>query len=393
VSHKANGSHHHHRHHPRAESAGLNRRGFALACSASAIWASLVANAAAQTPVPPPDFGGGDLARRMREAAGAFLDSLDETSRKAVAFPIASNDRATWSNLPVGLTARVGVSVGALNDASRRRVHALLRASTSSQGYLKMAEIMRHDELLRAFELDYLQHNPPRPRAGRAAVESMGSGNYWIALFGDPRADTDWAWLLTGHHLGASFTCVGAQVVAAPLFLGSSPVEELSGLNAGLSALGHEALRGFELARSLSPLQAKAAVLSSDPVFSDVLSGIGRRNSLARFEGIPASELDAPQQRLLRALVGEYVGNADGEATDRHLEAIEKAGWDKLHFSWRGRVDALDSPFYYRVHGPRLIIEFAVQEPNHFHTIMRDPVNDYGVDWLGLHYEEHTGRD
>ena len=40
--------------------------------------------------------------------------------------------------------------------------------------------------------------------------------------------------------------------------------------------------------------------------------------------------------------------------------------------------------------GPRLIIEFAVQEPNHIHTIMRDPQNDYGMDWLGLHYEEHA---
>jgi len=48
------------------------------------------------------------------------------------------------------------------------------------------------------------------------------------------------------------------------------------------------------------------------------------------------------------------------------------------------------SPFYYRIHGPRLIIEFAVQEPNHVHTIMRDPQNDYGTDWLGRHYEEHA---
>jgi len=42
------------------------------------------------------------------------------------------------------------------------------------------------------------------------------------------------------------------------------------------------------------------------------------------------------------------------------------------------------------IHGPRLIVEFAVQEPNHVHTIMRDPQNDYGMDWLGLHYEEHA---
>src|SRR5262249_17901481 len=55
-----------------------------------------------------------------------------------------------------------------------------------------------------------------------------------------------------------------------------------------------------------------------------------------------------------------------------------------------GPTNDFRSPFYYRIHGPRLIIEFAVQEPNHIHTIMRDPQNDYGMDWLGLHYEEHA---
>src|SRR5262249_17901478 len=81
--------------------------------------------------------------------------------------------------------------------------------------------------------------------------------------------------------------------------------------------------------------QAKVAVLSAEPLFSDVLTGVGRRNSLSRFEGLPASELDAPQKRLLFALVEEYVRNADVDAAERHLDAIQRAGLDQLHFSWR----------------------------------------------------------
>jgi hypothetical protein len=111
---------------------------------------------------------------------------------------------------------------------------------------------------------------------------------------------------------------------------------------------------------------------------------------MSRFEGLPASELDAPQKKLLFALVEEYVRNADVDAAERHLDAIQRAGLDQLHFSWRGPTSDFRSPFYYRIHGPRVIIEFAVQEPNHIHTIMRDPQNDYGMDWLGLHYEEHA---
>jgi hypothetical protein len=253
-----------------------------------------------------------------------------------------------------------------------------------------MAAIMRHDDLLRAQELEYLQHNPPRPRAGRNAVESMGSTNYWIAIFGEPERDRPWAWLLTGHHLGACFTCVDGRVVVAPLFLGAQPVEDLTGPYAGFTVLSHEALRGLDLVSSLHPDQARVAVLSNEPLFSDVLTGVGRRNSLARFEGLPASDLEPPQKLLLLALVDEYVRNADVHAAQRHLETIQQVGVDQLHFSWRGPTNDVRGAFYYRVHGPRLIIEFAVQEPNHVHTIMRDPHNDYGMDWLGLHYEEHA---
>jgi hypothetical protein len=218
----------------------------------------------------------------------------------------------------------------------------------------------------------------------------MGSANYWIAMFGEPALGKSWAWLLTGHHLGATFTCAGNRVSAAPLFLGGQPQEDLTGPYAGFTVLSHEGLRGIDLVRSLHPEQAKVAVVSTEPLFSDVLTVVGRRNSLSRFEGLPAGDLDATQKKLLRALVDEYVRNADSDAAARHLEAIEQAGFERLHFSWRGPTSDARSPFYYRVHGPRLIIEFAVQEPNHIHTIMRDPQNDYGVDWLGLHYEEHA---
>jgi len=249
---------------------------------------------------------------------------------------------------------------------------------------------MRHDDILRTQELEYLQHNPPRPRAGRNAIESMGSANYSIAFFGEPLRGKSWAWLLTGHHLGATFTCARDRATAAPLFLGAQPLEDLTGPYAGFAVLSHEGLRGLDLVGSLHPEQAKVAVLSTEPLFSDVLTGVGRRNSLSRFEGLPAGDLDAPQKKLLLALVEEYVRNADVDAAERHLAAIQQAGLDQLHFSWRGPTNDVRSPFYYRVHGPRLIVEFAVQEPNHVHTIMRDPQNDYGMDWLGLHYEEHA---
>src|SRR6516162_2517914 len=327
----------------------MNRRHFGLSIAAAVLLAQQLREAIAQNAGQPPS-GDTDAAWRMRDAAAAFLASLDEAARKAVSFPLEAEQRTSWSNLPVALVPRVGVNIGGLGVDSRRRLHDLLRASTSSQGYHKIAAIMRHDDVLRAAELEYLQHNPPRPRAGRNAIESMGSANYWIAIFGEPA-------------LG-------------------QPLEDLTEPYAGFVVLSHEGLRGLDLVGSLHPQQTKVAVLSAEPLFSDVLTGVGRRNSLSRFEGLPASELDAPQKKLLFALVEEYVRNADVDAAERHLDAIQRAGLDQLHFSWRGPTSDFRSPFYYRIHGPRVIIEFAVQEPNHIHTIMRDPQNDYGMDWL-----------
>jgi len=372
------------------ERGAMNRRHFGLSIAGAALLAQQLRQAVAQGAGGSPSGADTDAAWRMRDAASAFLESLDEAARKAVSFPLEADQRTSWSNLPVAIVPRVGINIGALGVQSRRRLHDLLRASTSSQGYHKIAAIMRHDDLLRAEELEYLQHNPPRPRAGRNAIESMGSANYWVAMFGEPVRGRPWAWLLTGHHLGATFTCASGRVTAAPLFLGAQPLEDLTGPYAGFAVLSHEGLRGLDLVGSLHPEQAKVAVLSTEPFFSDVLTGVGRRNSLSRFEGLPAGDLDAPQKRLLVALVEEYVRNADFDAAERHLEAIQRAGLDQLHFSWRGPTNDFRSPFYYRIHGPRLIIEFAVQEPNHVHTIMRDPQNDYGMDWLGLHYEEHA---
>src|SRR5262249_42724682 len=94
-----------------------------------------------------------------------------------------------------------------------------------------------------------------------------------------------------------------------------------------------------------------------------------------------------PQKRLLRALVDEFVRNADFDSAEAQLATIDAAGWDNLYFSWRGPIGEGEF-FYYRVHGPRVIIELAWEARNHVHTIVRDPANDYGEDWLGKHYEE-----
>ena len=323
-------------------------------------------------------------ATQMSGAASAFVATLSEDQVRATVFALDAETRATWSNLPIASVRPDGLLVGALNDDQRRALHDLLRASMSSQGYGKFSNIMRLDDLLFEIESAALDEKPNQRR--RNFIETRSSGNYAVAIYGEPGRD-NWGWKMAGHHAAVNFTVAGGQVGFTPTFLGSSPSRLEEGRYAGYSALPHEGSRGAEFMASLNPSQQKAALLDVE-VPRDIFEGPGRRASLSEYEGLKTDELSVGQMQLLRVLIDEYIRNVDFDAADAQLALINETGWDELWFSWRGPVDINDE-FYYRVHGPRLLIEYNRQNPNHDHMIVRDPINDYGEDWLEQHYTEH----
>jgi hypothetical protein len=281
-----------------------------------------------------------------------------------------------------------GVLIKDMTAEQRRAAHALMRATMSSQGYTKFAGIMLLEDQLHRMESQALQANEERrndPMA-KAFLATRDYGNYAIAVFGKP-GDAHWGWKIAGHHAAANFTVSNGRVAFTPTFLGSSPMEIQEGRYAGLMALPHEGQRGIELMHSLTAEQRAKATIAAEAA-GDVFAGPGRRDSLESYEGLSATDLGKEQRHLLRRLVAEYLHNADHDAAAAQMAAIDAAGWDKLWFSWRGPVDPAGM-FYYRVHGPRVLIEYNRQNANHDHMIVRDPTNDYGEDWLGRHYEEH----
>jgi hypothetical protein len=141
----------------------------------------------------------------------------------------------------------------------------------------------------------------------------------------------------------------------------------------------------------LSSDQQSVAIIGTD-VPGDVVAGPGRQASLSTFQGLPASQMTDMQQRLLWLLVEKYVHNADFDAAEAQLALVQQ-GWGDTHFAWQGPPPDPNAHYYFRVHGPRLLIEYDVQEPltsqgGHVHAITRDPTNDYGMDWL-----VHVGRN
>jgi hypothetical protein len=334
-------------------------------------------------------------ASQATEAGAAFVASLRAEQRDAVVHAIDAEERSGWSNIPMFTHPRPGLRIRDLTIDQRLALHELLGGSLSSVGFEKISHILRLDSIHGARELANLERNGPSPDDRPFVVietETFGSGSYAVSIFGNPGRDAGWGWLIQGHHMGISFTVSGANATFTPMFLGASPLVLDEGIHAGWSGLSHEVARGNEIIASLTPSQ-REIVLEPGNVPGDALYSVGRRDEIPEMSGLRSGDMTPQQQRLLRALVEEYVRNADFDVADAQLAAIGEAGWDNLWLSWRGPTDDLEAPHYYRVHGERILIELAYR-PNHIHTIVRDPQNDYGEDWLGLSYtEEYTAAD
>jgi uncharacterized protein DUF3500 len=323
-------------------------------------------------------------ARQMTDAARALLAVLDERAIAATLLKLDADERSHWSNVPYAAHHRPGLRLGDLNREQMLRVHDLLRASLSSQGYQKAAGVMRLDDINRAQQVARLA--PDATAFQKEQAESFGSANYFVLIFGDPRRDARWGWLLQGHHLAVSFTVADGKTAFLPMFVGATPLSVAEDVETGWSALAQEVTRGVELVTALTESQRKIAISPAE-VPGDVLNGVGNKDRFTPAEGLRAAEMTPEQRRLLRALVEEYVRNADFDAADDQLAAIDAAGWDKVAFTWRGPVGDLNEPFYYRVQGPRISIELR-NTLDHVHTVTRDPANDYGEAWLGVTYRE-----
>jgi hypothetical protein len=129
----------------------------------------------------------------------------------------------------------------------------------------------------------------------------------------------------------------------------------------------------------------------------DVFGTAFRDNIELNYEGIRYGELSTEQQGLLLHLIEIYVGRVRPGHAEIRLEEVKQHLAD-TYFAWIGGCDD-ESPFYYRIHSPVILVEFDHQpgialdndEPsrNHIHTLVRTPNgNDYGKDLLRQHYEQ-----
>jgi hypothetical protein len=371
------------------------------------------------------------VAGRMAAAAADWLGSLDPAQRGVATGSPPSPDgeadaeRRRWFYTP---TDHGGLTLAAQRPAQQRLAHRLVASGLSAAGYVTVATIVGLDNVLDQVEGWSVNWGRERGR---------DPGMYYLRVFGEPGGPAPWGWRFGGHHVSLNNLIIAGVVRAVtPCFLGADPaVSPLLG-GAPLRPLAGAEDLARDLVRSLDPGQGARAILL-DRAPSDIMGGnrsrltdgdrmmylreLWRRPftepelaaAIARMDadgegasgydagdyqrlaltsapkGLPARDLDGGQRDLLRALLGAYLGRVpDGLAP-----GYDDAALDGLCFAWAGPAGA-GRPVYYRVQGPRLLIEYdnTQRHANHAHSVWRDPAADFGYDALGAHLAEHHLR-
>ena len=382
------------------------------------------------------DAAGRDTAARevaggMAVAAAAWLDALDPAQRAVATGGAPSPDggsdaeRRRWFYTP---TDHGGLTLGAQRPAQQRLAFRLVASGLSVAGYNTVATIIGLDNVLDHVEGWTVDWGRERGR---------DPGLYYLRVFGEPGGAAPWGWRFGGHHVSLNNLVVDGVVRSTtPCFFGADPaVSPLLG-PAPLRPLGGAEDLARDLVRSLDPGQAGRAILLdrapsdivggnrallsdgdqvihlrdiwrgqfTDPALAERVTQMGDGAELASGydardhqrvaltavpKGMPAAELGAGQRELLRALLAAYLGRVpDGLAPQ--ADYADDAALDAVHLAWAGPTGP-GQPHYYRLQGPRLLIEYdnTQRQANHAHSVWRDPATDFGYDALGAHLTAH----
>lgn len=370
-----------------------------------------------------------DVAAQMAEAAIEWLGSLDDDQRRVAqgATPGSGDDdaeRRRWFYTP---TDHGGLTLHQQRPAQQRGAMRLVATGLSPAGFVTVATTMGLENVLDHAEGFVTIFDRERGR---------DPGLYYLRVFGTP-GDGTWAWRFGGHHVSLNNLVVDGEVVSTtPCFMGADPaVSPLLG-GALNRPLGRVEDLARELVRSLSPDLATRALLHpvapSDLVTANrtsvsegdrviPLAGIWRdprfpddveQDKLQRLSdviddataytdadhrtvayssvprGVAGRDLDSGQREILRTLLSTYLDRVPEGISP--MGAYDEAALDGVHLAWAGPTEP-GLPHYYRVQGPRLLLEWdnTQRGANHAHSVWRDPEADFGLDVLGRHWAEH----
>jgi len=311
----------------------------------------------------------------INDVAKDFLSSLNDQQREKIIYPFTHEERYNWHFVPK--SDRKGISLSELSDVQKKKAFSLLKSCLSDTGYSKTIDIISLENVLQVLE-------------NRKDDSYRNTGKYYITLFGKPVEKDIWGWRFEGHHISFSFSTENSTLKSGtPGFLGANPATVPSGPQKGKQVLREETQLGFALLQSFTSNQLQK-VISTAAAPNDIITAVSRRASINSDEGIGYSALTKEQQALFVKLIRVYIHRYTKLFADNMFNELKQAGLDNLRFLWAGSRQEDGKPYYYRIQGPSIIIEYdnSQNNANHVHTVVRDLKHDFGGDQLLEHYKK-----
>ncbi len=302
----------------------------------------------------------------MRQAAENLLSAVPADQRAELRLGFDDPERRAWRYTP---GPRPGVSLADMGRGSAKSVPHLLATTLSRAAHTRVAAIAGLEDVLDESE------------GGR---RHRHAGDYWTAVFGDPD-DPVWGWRFEGHHVSINVTLADGAISTTPFFLGANPatVTDEGGRSVSRPLGPEEDVAGSLLGR-LDDKQRKRAIVSAEAP-PDILSGevpdAASVAGLGALTGLPVAALRADQVSLLRNLAAVYVNRLAAELAEPILARLDR-DLSAFCFAWAGPAEpAPGQPRYYRLEGPRFLVEFDNRQnsANHIHSVWREPGGDFGA--------------
>lgn len=288
-----------------------------------------------------------------------------------------------WSNLPIALVPRTTLRLGDLDAKQSAAARRVFKAALSACGLQMLDEIRLADDVLKPVDTNKI---------------GWSGANYYMAVLGQPSANTPWMLQVGGHHIAYNFTFNGRAAGATPLFFGSEPIWfEVKGVRHEPMKAQSEAMARLATSIAMHP----EAKLSG--TFTDVVKGVAMgRNPDNTFKGtdtgfphgyatgdrdrgIEVGALTQEQRQLVREAIESY-GSLPGQAISAPLLAayLDGDAFNQTYVGISGSPDFSTKGSYVRIDGPRIWMEMVVQpaiarpQDLHFHALWRDKTADYG---------------
>ena len=312
-----------------------------------------------------------ELASRMRDAARTLGDSVDERRRRKLMLPFDAQARTDWHYTP---RQREGLSFADMDAPQREAVHRLLRTGLSAAGHRKVVNIVELELVLKDLEFAMSLLRDPE--------------KYFVAIWGVPDAAAPWGWRFEGHHISLHFTVRGDAIASTPGFLGANPAEVRKGPKQGTRVLAAEEDEARKLMALLDETQRRTAIVDSRS-YGDIVTGARDRASPLDNRGLEVRAMTPAQRAQLRRLIEVYADDFEPALRAARLARADE-GFEGARFAWAGSIER-GRPHYYRIQGPRVLIEYdaSQNDGNHVHTVWRDFDGDFGRDLLKEHHESN----